>query len=112
MGSRQYLALAKASEKFGKVAMSVCTAIFLALACSGASAQQPSDSCSRPAALEYRAFDAPMTFSWATNKGNMNTSAWIVATGVIQPETPDQFRNFLEREGGAGGQLVLHSPGG
>lgn len=115
MGTRRHLAFAMASERFrnvGKVAMSFCTAIFLALAGSSASAQQQSDSCSRPAALEYRAYNAPMTFSWATNKGNMNTSAWIVATGVIQPETPDQFRSFLEREGGAGGQLVLHSPGG
>ncbi|SDZ57373.1 hypothetical protein SAMN05444004_12337 [Jannaschia faecimaris] len=112
---RQYSASATARSTFsgvGKVAMSVCIAIFLTLADSGASAQQPSDSCSRPAALEYKAFDAPMTFSWATNKGNMSTSAWIVAAGVIQPDTPDQFRNFLDREGVAGGQLVLHSPGG
>ena len=104
-----------ASKKFrsvGEIAMSVCTVIFLALTSSGASAQQMSDTCSGPAALENGAFDAPMTFSWATNKGNMNTSAWIVATGVIQPDTPDQFRIFLDREGGGGGQLVLHSPGG
>lgn len=115
MVSRQYSALATARNKFrgiGKVAMSVCIVIFLALAVSGASAQQPSDSCSGPSALEYHAFDAPMTFSWATNKGNMSTSAWIVATGVIQPDTPHQFRNFLDQEGGVGGQLVLHSPGG
>lgn len=110
-----YSALETTREKFcsiSAVTKSLCAAIFLALAGSGAAAQLSPASCSRPGALEYDAFDAPMTFALATNKGNMRTSSWIVGTGVIVSDTPDQFRNFLDREGGAGGQLVLHSPGG
>jgi hypothetical protein len=68
--------------------------------------------CARPSALKDGAFDAPMTFSWATNKGNMSTSAWIVASGLISPETPQEFRTFMEAEGWPAGQLVLNSPGG
>ncbi|WP_223162583.1 COG3904 family protein [Ruegeria intermedia] len=53
-----------------------------------------------------------MTFSMATNKGNMSTSAWIAATGVIDMETPSRFRAFLESEQNPPSQIVLHSPGG
>jgi len=77
-----------------------------------AEAQSSSQSCSRPAALQEDAFDKPMSFSWATTKGNMTTSAWIAAVGVITEETPQEFREFLDREGADGAQVVLHSPGG
>lgn len=55
-----------------------------------------------------------MSFLSARNSGNMTTSGWIAAIGVIGPETPNRFKDFLEREGfqGRGGQLVFHSPGG
>ena len=101
-------------EKLGSKAFSICTGLLFALAASSASAQQQADACAVPAALEPGAFDAPMTFSRATSKGNSNTSVWIAATGIIQPDTPDRFRAFLnENDGSAGGnQLVLHSPGG
>jgi len=115
MVNLEYSALERTRQKLSSISAvtkSLCAAIFLALAGSGASAQLSPHSCSSPEALEYDAFNAPMTFSLATNKGNMHTSSWIVATGVILPDTPEQFRNFLDREGGAGGQIVLHSPGG
>lgn len=75
-------------------------------------AQESSASCSAPSALRPGAFDEPMTFSAATNKGNMSTSAWISATGKIGPETPARFEAFLKRGGYPLGQIVLHSPGG
>jgi hypothetical protein len=78
----------------------------------GAHAQWRGDGCQRPAALEETAFRRPMTFSVATNKGNMSTSVWIAAVGEIGPETPRRFREFLEAEDGVPGQIVLHSPGG
>jgi hypothetical protein len=53
-----------------------------------------------------------MTFSYATNKGNSNTSSWISATGEITSETPTRFAEFLERETYIPGQIILHSPGG
>ncbi len=75
-------------------------------------AQQTNATCDRPPALEDNAFDQPMTFSMATNKGNMSTSAWIAATGVIDMETPSRFRVFLESEPYLPSQIVLHSSGG
>jgi hypothetical protein len=103
-----------AYEKLGTTVFSACAGVLFTLAASSASAQQQADACAVPAALEPGAFDAPMTFSWATSKGNSNTSAWIAATGVIQPDTPARFREFLNDDGGSwgGSQLVLHSPGG
>ena len=77
-----------------------------------ANAQQTNGNCDRPPALEVKAFDQPMTFSMATNKGNMSTSAWIAATGTIDSETPSRFRAFLEAEPYLPSQIVLHSPGG
>src|SRR6056297_4141801 len=75
-------------------------------------AQESSASCPAPLALRLDAFEQPMTFSRATNKGNMSTSAWISATGQIEPETPARFRDFLKSEEYLPGQIVLHSPGG
>ena len=62
--------------------------------------------------MEEGAFDRPMTFSEATSKGNSGVSFWVAATGQIGPETPAKFREFLDTNGIAGGQLVLHSPSG
>ena len=62
--------------------------------------------------MEEGAFDRPMTFSEATSKGNSGVSFWVAATGQIGPETPAKFQEFLDTNGIAGGQLVLHSPGG
>jgi len=53
-----------------------------------------------------------MTFSAATSKGNMSTSNWIAATGIIDPETPSRFRVFLESEKYMPSQIVFNSPGG
>ena len=75
-------------------------------------AQQANDTCDPPPALEDNAFDQPMTFSSATTKGNMSTSAWISATGVIDMDTPSRFRGFLESEPYLPRQIILHSPGG
>jgi hypothetical protein len=58
--------------------------------------------------------DASMTFALASNGGNCNTCEWISAQGVITPDTPAAFEEFLE------GYVVrsptvtvyFHSPGG
>lgn len=84
----------------------------LCISATAAAAQRSGDACPRPTALEPGAFERPMTFAAATNKGNMNTSAWISATGTIDPGTPDRFRAFVESEEFPPGQIVLHSPGG
>lgn len=75
-------------------------------------AQTPASSCQGPQSFEPAAFNKPMEFVAASNKGNMTTSSWIAATGEIGPETPARFRSFLETEQYAPGQIVLHSPGG
>lgn len=77
-----------------------------------AHAQQVGAECSRPPAMEEGAFDRPMTFSMATTKGNMTTSTWIAATGRIELDTADRFREFLAQENLTQSQVVLHSPGG
>jgi hypothetical protein len=88
-------------------------ACLFCLSATGAAAQSSAESCNRPLALSAAAFDRSMVFSTATNKGNMSTSGWIVAVGVIGPETPAQFSAFLaELEYESGGQIILNSPGG
>lgn len=66
--------------------------------------------CGVSAAFDEAAFNLPMEFGNATNKGNSNTSAWTVAVGRITQDTPQKFLEFA-REHGVG-QVVLHSPGG
>lgn len=68
--------------------------------------------CDVPAAFEEHAFTEPMTFTSATSKGNMSTSVWISATGVIGPETPDRFARFLQEQDFPPSNVVFHSPGG
>lgn len=57
---------------------------------------------------------APMTFELQGNGGNCNGCEWIAAKGEITPQTPDDFRTFLENHG----RLYLYqavtfdSPGG
>lgn len=75
-------------------------------------AQPLAATCQSPQALEQNAFESPMTFARATSKGNMSTSTWIAAIGIIGPETPSRFRAFLESEQYVPGQIILHSPGG
>ncbi len=77
-----------------------------------AKAQNSNESCSTPKALQDGAFSEPMRFAIATNKGNMNTSSWISATGKIEVNTPARFLEFLENEQYVPSQIVLHSPGG
>lgn len=42
--------------------------------------------------------DAPMQFESRGNGGNCNECAWISAEGVIEPETPQKFLDFIEKE--------------
>lgn len=89
--------------------------ILFSLLCGAATsviAQQSYETCPRPPALELGAFEQPMRFSAATNKGNMSTSSWIVATGEIEPDTPERFEAFLASTPFVPSQIVLHSPGG
>ena len=73
-------------------------------------AAQSLDACTRPAALQDAAFDQPMEFAAATNKGNMSTSAWIAAVGEIGPDTPQKFKSFMESEGAGRVQIVTCPP--
>ncbi|SNR68004.1 hypothetical protein SAMN06265378_11640 [Paracoccus sediminis] len=77
-----------------------------------AHSQQTGGECPRPLAMEEGAFERPMVFSMATSKGNMTTSTWIAATGRIELDSADRFREFLARENLTQSQVVLHSPGG
>lgn len=89
--------------------------VLLGLLCgaaTSATAQQSDESCPRPRALETGAFEQPMEFVSATNKGNMSTSSWIVANGEIDRKTPERFVAFLASEQYVPGQIVLNSPGG
>lgn len=90
----------------------ILLAAILALFTSAGHAQQNNQNCPRPAALLPEAFNQPMNFVWASNKGNMSTSDWVAAVGVITRETPARFAAFVEKTGVSGGQIVLHSPGG
>jgi hypothetical protein len=91
---------------------SIALLVPLCVFSTASAAQQSGGACPRPQALEPGAFEKPMTFAHASNKGNMTTSTWISATGEIGPETPAQFRAFLKSEQYLPGQIVLHSPGG
>jgi hypothetical protein len=91
----------------------ILIACIFCITATGAAAQGNTESCDRPPALSAGAFERPMAFSTATNKGNMSTSGWIAAVGEIGPDTPAQFSAFLASlEYGSGGQIVLNSPGG
>lgn len=77
-----------------------------------ATPEQTAHYCQTPQALDENAFKSPMSFSTATNKGNMTTSFWIAAAGTIDPETPARFKAFLASEHPHPKQIVIHSPGG
>lgn len=87
--------------------------LMLAAATAPATAQQASNgSCGVAPHFEQAAFDQPMQFARASNKGNMSTSAWIVAVGRIDPATPARFQDFLDGEDYLPGNIVMNSPGG
>ena len=100
--------------KYHSRTSSLTAMAFAGLLCAlgGPAMAQSEPSCPAPDAITEDAFDRPMTFSAATNKGNNSTSAWIAASGRIGPETPARFRAFLDSEAAYGNQIVLHSPGG
>ncbi len=53
----------------------------------------------------------PMSFQLVSNGGNCTGCEWVAAEGDITPDTPDDFRRYIE-EYGAPHFISLHSPGG
>jgi hypothetical protein len=62
--------------------------------------------------------EEPMSFAVHGNGGNCDSCAWIMAQGVITPETPTAFKTFINQEQKTNPQfpysldVMLHSPGG
>lgn len=68
--------------------------------------------CDVERGLEDAAFNQPMRFFSASNRGNMTTSSWIAAVGEITSDTPERFEEYLAAQTYVPNQIVFHSPGG
>lgn len=100
------------SANFLKALELLALILLLSFSAGFAIAEEVNETCSSPQIFDQEAFRRPMEFASGANDGNMTTSAWIIATGKIGPETPDRFRAFLASEHYQTAQIVFNSPGG
>ncbi|MCW2240762.1 COG3904 family protein [Azospirillum canadense] len=56
--------------------------------------------------------NAPMTFTYTGNGGNMKGSDWIAAEGMITADTPKRFTEFMKQHGATDTTVQFNSPGG
>jgi hypothetical protein len=70
------------------------------------------DACisARASSSPQALYDSPMTFYQGWSGGNALEALWIVAIGVIEPDSHEKFRAAADRFEGT--KVVLHSPGG